>query len=262
MSKVRKLENALKSKADSAHERLAEQRRYADILIHIMFGAFTVMWVEACSEKITSFKNHDIISYVINNFYSHPRFFLCIFTFFSLVCLWWWYTNILFKSPIFDAVGISAWDLLLMSCFSLCYNSWGREYKVFGVIFLLSLVLLIIRFKISLMILEGNDTTRWSNCIFQKFLRLTSVITSFDVSIFNQAHTDIPEYKALLLGYRWLQFILLFLICDLAAGRLNSSDGTYQTPFVQWTLVVLVGACILGTFASFKRLTSVQRAKR
>jgi hypothetical protein len=261
MIKARRPDPNEKGKALVSRKRIANQRRYADILIHIMFGAFTVMWVEACSEKIASFKEMDIIGYTLTNFYDHPRFFLCVLTFFSLVCLWWWYTNILFKDPIFDAVGISAWDLLLLSSFALCYNSWGREYKVFGIIFLLSLVLLVLRFKISLMILEGkDDKKRPSNRFFKRALQITSGLTGFDTKIFDRPHANIPEYQALLRGYRWLQFILLVLSIVLAAGRLNSEDGTFKAAFVQWTLVALVGACIAGTVAAYWRLIAAQNS--
>jgi hypothetical protein len=205
-------------------ERDADYKKYADIMIHIMFGAYTVMWVEACNDLISRALPGQM-STILSDFYREPKFFLGLFTFLSLTCLWWWYTRVFFKSPIFAFTGMSIWDLILLAAFALAYNSWERAYDIFGFIFFSALVLLMIRFSFTLLCVRKNANWNFSSG---------------------------PEVAALWVGAICLGLILIIFGSYWGGALLGNDGGQLREDRAQTSLAAIVAACIASTIlASF-----------
>lgn len=186
-------------------------------MIHIMFGAYTVMWVEACSELIKT-QAPDNIFGTIFDFQHQIKFYLAVSTFLSLTCLWWWYTRVFFKLPIFRYSAMSIWDLVLLAVFALAYHSWSGPYNIFGVIFFSALMLLMIRFVITLICMRQEQSS--------------------------------PELVALRIGTICLAFIVLGFMIFWGGAILGTDGGVLSAFTARCSLPIFVTLCIFSTIAA------------
>lgn len=206
----------------------AIKERNAIIMAHVMFGVYAALWVSTCSKKIDSLRGEHL-HYVWDNLYSLPRVYLAALTFVSLVCLWWWYTNVFLATNVFQIVGMSSWELLLLAAFALAYDTWGKDYVVFGVIFFIGMMLLAVKFGLTIIVL----------CRKRK--------------------TATAEFKTLVCGATATLFVLAGFCGAAVAAKYNSPDGSFQDHLIPWYLVLLVLFCILATLASVIMLKYQQR---
>jgi hypothetical protein len=200
------------------------KERNAEIMAHVMFGVYVTLWVSTCSKKIVLLQDDNSFRYLLDNYYHLPRVYLAVFTFTSLVCLWWWYTNVFLATNVFQIVGMSSWELLLLATFALAYDTWGQDYKLFGAIFFMGMILLALKFGVTIVVLVVKEKTATA------------------------------EFKTLVCGAVCTCFILLGFIGAAYAAKKNSLDGTFQDHVFQWALVYLVLACIIATLFSVAML--------
>jgi hypothetical protein len=224
LAEIRKIRNLLIGRGSI-------KEKNAEIMAHVMFGVYVTLWVSTCSKKIGLLQDDNSFRYLLDNYSHLPRVYLAVFTFTSLVCLWWWYTNVFLAANVFHIVGMSSWELLLLATFALAYDTWGEDYRVFGVIFFIGMMLLALKFGATIVVLIFKGKTRTA------------------------------EFKTLVCGAACTFFILLGFFGAAYAAKKNSLDGTFQDDVLRWSLVYLVLACIVSTLFSVAMLKYQQYRK-
>jgi len=236
--------------------RPSDKRRYSEYLVHIMFGVYATMWVEASMDPIRKasvrLQASGSLGLLLSSSLSEPRLWLGVLAFISLLCLWWWYTCIFLELARGSGSRLLILDLIVLAGFSVCYRLWSENYAIFGVVFVLAMLIMLVRFQTTIAIIDGGQGVAFGRSLASEQVRRgRSLALGTD---------NLPEYRALIIGRNCVALILFACVVGLATTGL--SQGGFREKLLPVLMVVLVGACICGTLYAWYRMDRVKHPNK
>lgn len=229
--------------------RPSDKRKYAEYLVHIMFGVYATMWVEASMDPIRKasdrLQSTGSLGILLTSSLSEPRLWLGVLAFISLLCLWWWYTCIFLELARGSGSRLLILDLIVLASFSVCYRLWSENYAIFGMVFVLAMLIMLVRFQTTIAIIDGGQGIVLGRSLASEPGRRGRVLAL--------GADNLPEYRALVIGRNCVALILFACVVGLVTST-GLSQGGFRQRLLPVLMVVLVAACICGTVYAWYRM--------